>query len=225
MRSGIIKFTFTISIPDWLAGPFLALVLLYRRLRYGYPFRRIPLTQGKFAIVDPEDFERLNQYKWQANKGSDTFYAVRSVWDRVNKKKSTIKMHREIICPPYPLIVDHINRSGLDNRRANLRPATKSQNTINKTYKKKKGAHSKYRGVTWEKSISKWKAQIRAKGNPRVIGYFDDETAAAREYDKAARKFHGEFAVLNFEGASKNCFSHGNERYFLSQGGGSKSPQ
>ena len=178
----------------------MALVLLYRRIRYGYPFRRIPLTRGKYTIVDPQDYPRLSKYKWQASKGSSsgTYYAARCTWDPVNKKKHTIKMHREIITPPHPLVVDHINNNGLDNRKANLRPATKSQNTINKQFKKKKGAHSRYRGVTWEKSISKWKAQIRAKGTPRVIGYYDDETAAAREYDKAARKFHGEFAVLNF---------------------------
>ncbi len=177
----------------------MALVLLYRRARYGYPFRRIPLTRGKHAIVDPEDFERLNKYQWQASKGSDTFYAARSVWDKVNKKKSTIKMHREIICPPHPLVVDHINHSGLDNRKANLRPATKSQNNINKPFKKRKGAHSKYRGVTWQKTINKWQAQIRAKGTHRVIGYYNDEIEAAKAYDEEAKKFHGDFAVLNFD--------------------------
>ncbi|NQT03512.1 MAG: HNH endonuclease [Planctomycetes bacterium] len=178
----------------------MAVVLLYRRARYGYPFRRIPLTRGKYSIVDPKHFERLNKHKWYASEGSSgTFYAARCAWDPVNKKKRTIKMHREILNPPHPLVVDHINHNGLDNRQANLRPATKSQNTINKPYKKKKGAHSKYHGVTWQKSIKKWQAQIRAKGLHRVIGYFDDEIAAAKAYDQAARKYHREFAVLNFK--------------------------
>ena len=173
-------------------------MLLYRCIRYGCPFRRIPLTQGKYAIVDPEDYERLNKYKWYVSKGGSTFYAARCLWDPVNKKKHTIKMHREILKPPHPLVVDHINRNGLDNRKANLRPATKSQNTINRPCIKQKGAHSKYLGVTWQKSNKKWQAQIRANGKHRVIGYFEDETEAAKAYDRAAKLYHKEFAVLNF---------------------------
>jgi hypothetical protein len=116
-------------------------------------------------------------------------------------------MHREIITPPYPLVVDHINHNGLDNRKANLRPATKSQNNINKPNIKRKGAHSKYRGVTLEKRINKWQAQIRAKGTHRVIGYFEDEIEAAKAYDAKARKYHGEFAVLNFPRLAKKKYN------------------
>ncbi len=130
-------------------------MLSYRRIHYGYPFRRIPLTQGKYAIVDPDDYKRLSKYKWYAMKGLNTFYAARCVWDGINKKRHTIKMHREIINPPYPLVVDHINRNGLDNRKANLRPATPAQNSLNKPYIKPKTSPSKYKGVTWHKSRKK----------------------------------------------------------------------
>jgi hypothetical protein len=116
----IIKFNFSITIPDRLLSPFVALVLFYRRIRYGYPFRRIPLTQGKYAILDPEDYERLSKHKWHANKSKNTFYAVRRIHIGKNKWKH-IKMHREILDPPDHLYVDHINHKGFDNRKANLR--------------------------------------------------------------------------------------------------------
>ena len=119
MGGGGIKLTFSITIPDRLAWIFLALLLLYRRARYGYAFRRIPLTQGKYAIVDPEDFERLNKHKWHVAKGHNTFYAVRFVGP--SKGRIRIRMHREVIHPPDHLVVDHINHNGLDNRKANCR--------------------------------------------------------------------------------------------------------
>ncbi len=188
---------FTITIPNWLAAPFVALALLYRRIWYGYPFRRIPLTQGQYAIVDPEDFERLNNHKWHVNRGANTYYACR--FSRIGKKRVSIKMHRQIINPPDHLFVDHINRNGLDNRKANLRPATRSQNSLNKSSIKTKPSSSKYRGVSWSKSQKKWHAQIGLNGKYKFIGYFDDEIQAAKAYDEAAKHYHKEFAVLNFK--------------------------
>ena len=173
----------------------MALVLLYRRARYGYAFRRIPLTQGKYAIVDPEDFQRLNKYKWHVVWGSMTYYASRN--SRIGKKRIAIKMHREIIDPPEPLVVDHINHKGFDNRRANLRPATRAQNAMNKSIVATSSGSSKYRGVSWHKNIKKWHALIGVKHKSITIGYFDNEIEAAKAYDKAAKEYYGEFAVLN----------------------------
>ena len=174
-------------------------VLLYRRINYGYTFRRIPLTQGKYAIVDPEDYERLSKYKWYAIKSSSTFYAARCVWDPLNKKKQTIKMHREILNPPHPLVVDHINHNGLDNRKSNLRPSTRTQNNMNRLCIKRKGSPSKYKGVMWHKHTKKWNVQICYNGKRRTIGYFNDEIEATKAYDEAAKKYHRDFTVLNFE--------------------------
>jgi hypothetical protein len=178
-----------------MAQLFVALSLLYRRARYGYAFRRIPLTQGKYAIVDPEDFERSNKHKWCAVKSTNTFYANRN--KRVGKKYITIGMHREVIHPPGHLFVDHINHNGLDNRKANLRPATCSQNNYNRIHFGKSQS-SKYKGVRWNKQRKKWIVLIKYNCKRKFLGYFKDEIHAAKAYDEAAKKYHKEFASLNF---------------------------
>ena len=195
----IIKVVLSFTISDWLVWPLVALVLLYRRINYGYPFRLIPLTQGKYAIVDPGDYERLSKYKWYAKKCGKTFYASRTVRTGKNKKRINITMHRQILNPPYPLVVDHINHNGLDNRKANLRPATRKQNNMNRLCVKRKGSPSKYKGVIWHKHTKKWNVQICYNGKRKTIGYFDNEIEAAKAYDEAAKKYHRDFAVLNFE--------------------------
>jgi hypothetical protein len=191
-----LNLSITITIPDRLAGLFIALMLYYRRLRYGYPFHRIPLTQGKYAIVDPEDFERLNKHKWHAVRQNNTFYAIRCTGPA--KKTTYIRMHREIIHPPRHLVVDHINHNGLDNRKANLRSATRAQNNYNRLIIKRKGASSKYKGVAWKEDRKKWRARIHFNGKLIFLGYFKDEIQAAKAYDIAAKKYYGRFACLNF---------------------------
>jgi hypothetical protein len=192
----IIKVTLTFTIPAFIERPFVWIALLYRRLRYGYPFRRIPLTRGKYAIVDPEDFERLNKFKWHTNKGRYTCYAVRTAFK--NGKRIHTKMHRVIMNAPEHLLVDHINHNGLDNRKANLRTATIAQNNVNRASYKRKNSPSKYKGVYWSKRDQKWQVQICYNYKIRTIGQFEDEIHAAKAYDQAARKYHKEFAALNF---------------------------
>ena len=106
-------------------------------------------------------------------------------------------MHRQILHPPGHLFVDHINHNGLDNRKANLRPATCAQNNYNRIHLRKSQS-SKYTGVSWQKQSKKWMVQIRYKGRRIFLGLFEDEIQAAKAYDKAAKIYHGEFASLNF---------------------------
>ncbi|MBW1855173.1 MAG: HNH endonuclease [Deltaproteobacteria bacterium] len=151
--------------------------------------RRIPLTRGKFALVDAGDYYRLSKFHWMANKGSNTFYASRTG----NRKK--LMMHRVIMNPPGHLFVDHIDHNGLNNCRSNLRLCTPAQNRCNLISKK---GNSKYKGVHWKSSRKKWAAAIQLNRKIYHIGHFTDEIAAARAYDERAKQLHGEFACLNF---------------------------
>lgn len=197
LETGGASIKLVLNIPDWLAKPFISILLLYRRLRYGYPFRRIPLTKGKFAIVDPEDFDRLSIYKWFASKNGSTFYAKRHTRTGEHAKTTSVCMHREIMNAPDNLVVDHINYNGLDNRKANLRLATRRQNSLHVIRTMNPGS-SKYKGVSWHTYKKRWGAQITYNGKTTFLGYFKDEIQAAKVYDKAARIYHAEFAALNF---------------------------
>jgi DNA polymerase-1 len=190
------KIQLTINIPFWLVWLLRLPVLLYRRLRYGYAFCRIPLTQGQYAIVDPDDYRRLSKYKWHVAGRPGSQYAVSK--DAKNTEKPVIYMHREVIKAPDELLADHINRNSLDNRKANLRPATHAQNVQNRTKNRKGKYSSKYKGVNWNRGHRLWQAEIKFNGNCMFLGSFESEIRAAKAYDRAAKRYHGEFAVLNF---------------------------
>jgi len=190
-----VRYCFTVTVPDWLECLLVWPVLIYRRVRYGYSFRRIRLTQGQYAIVDVGDHRRLGGYKWFAVRYPRGYYAIRGMKDASGRQKN-MRMHREILEAASDRFVDHINHDGLDNRRVNLRIVTCRQNSWNKR-KQRGNCSSRYKGVTWFKRSGKWQARIVRGGKSRLIGYFDDEKAAASAYDAKAEELFGEYAVLN----------------------------
>lgn len=155
---------------------------------------RIPLTQGKFAKIDPEDYIWLAQFRWHCKINKNSIYAVRSI--TISGRTKRIYMHRLIVNTPSHLLCDHINHNGLDNRKANLRNCTIKQNNANS--RSAQSASSKYKGVSWNKRRKKWSAYIKKDGIQLNLGSFDNQIDAAKAYDKAAKKLHGQFAALNF---------------------------
>ena len=146
--------------------------------------KKIRLTQGKFAIVDDEDFKWLNQWRWYYRFVGKTGYAA-------NLK---MYMHRLILKFPKNLEADHINGNTLDNRKINLRIVTKSQNAMNRRIKIH-GIYSNYKGVTSNKRCNHWMVFIRSKS----AGHFNTEHHAALVYDLWADYLFGEYAKLNFQ--------------------------
>lgn len=157
--------------------------------------KQIPLSRGKFALVDDEDYEFLMQWKWHANNHG---YAVRSQNTKDENGvnfKSMVCMHRVLINAPKDKHVDHIDFDKLNNRKVNLRLCTLSEN--NRNNPKRSHNTSGYKGVYLNKRNGKWFASIGFNGRFIYIGIFKDIKDAARAYNAAAIKYHGEFAVLN----------------------------
>jgi hypothetical protein len=151
----------------------------------------IPLTKGLYAVVDATDFDRVSQYRWYAQTRNHTNYAA---CDLQNPKRH-MYMHRFLLGEPQGLDVDHINHDGLDNRRSNLRSATRSQNHFNK--RKSEGKSSKFKGVSRYKN-GKWQAHIGINGKRHSLGNsFKTEEEAFEAYCAEAKRMHGDYLHLD----------------------------
>jgi hypothetical protein len=188
-----------IKIPDWLDKICVSPLILYRRLKYGEPFRKIYLGEDTYAIVDPDVYYEKCRFVWFLSEGNKS-YPARTI--KIGPEKHRVSfLHKEIVKTRKGKLVDHRDNDPFNNLRSNLRPATFSQNMMNRPKTKSKTS-SKYRGVSWRNSNHKWLVRIEWERNGRrirkTIGYFVNEIDAAHAYDMAALKYHKDFANLNF---------------------------
>ena len=160
--------------------------------------REISLTQGKIALVDDTDFDWLNQWRWYANRLGGIYYVARN---GSNPNRRKILMHRFILNVPKGLEIDHRDGDGLNNRRTNLRICTHQENQHNQQPQKNRS--SAFKGVHWCASARKWVSRIKVDGIEKYLGCFTNELEAARIYDMATLRFHGEFARPNFSRGGK----------------------
>lgn len=161
--------------------------------------KEIPLSQSQVTLVLEEHYDELSKHKWYAlwSPNPGTFYAVRNGPKIKGEKRDNIKMHRVILNAPKGVQVDHRDGNGLNNYPPNIRLASASGNSRNIGIPKHNT--SGFKGVTWDKQHQKWRAMIRINKRNKHIGRFDKDCIldAARAYNEAALKYHGEFACLN----------------------------
>jgi hypothetical protein len=160
--------------------------------------KKIKLTQGKWALVDDEDYEYLNQFCWcYLKQDKDRYgYAIRSGYDPITRARPRIAMHRVVVKAKKGDIVDHINFNGLDNRRSNLRIVDRFQSAWNKRAKSKKTSGPQ-KGVSIVRDRhgvpSYWIARITRYGKRKYLGTFPTERKAAAAYINASIKYHGKY--------------------------------
>lgn len=153
----------------------------------------IPISRGMHATVDSGDAPEILRYRWSAQGRGKWLYANRTIVNPVSGKKSKLLMHRAILCPPVGMVVDHINDNGLDNRRCNLRIVTARQNIVRCRHMP---TDTGYLGVY--RNARSFTALITVDRMRIWLGNFDTAVEAAIERDRAAKKYRGEFARLNF---------------------------
>lgn len=149
-------------------------------------------TSNKKALVDDQDYDLVSRYTWYLGKNG---YPESRMPKSEGKK--LMRLHH-LILPnksKQGLFVDHINMNGCDNRRSNLRYATKSENMRNRNAPSQNT--SGFKGVMWCTYTKKWRSWIQVNNKRHEIGRFVNRLQAAEAYNKAALRLHGDFAKLN----------------------------
>lgn len=146
----------------------------------------IKLTQGKFVLIDKDDFERVNKYKWcyKVSKilksGKEYGVAVHGFWDSKRKQNKIVKLHRFILNLNDPkILVDHINGDTLDNRKKNLRIADGTINNLNRKNTK---------GYAWDKITKSWRVEVGFYGKKYWMGRFKTKEEAKEIYNAKVKE-------------------------------------
>jgi len=165
--------------------------------------KEIHLSAGKVSLIDDEDFEKVNQFKWSFFSHKTTpGYAGRSILvghrdlnkpkgDSKNQIFKNVSLHRFILNAPEGCHIDHINGDTLDNRRSNLRIVNKSQNAMNS--KLRKDNTSGHKGVNWNKIHRRWIARVKVGGKEIFSKSYKTFEEAVEGREKAVKKYHGEY--------------------------------
>lgn len=155
----------------------------------GRSWQEIPLTKGFVAIVDDDDFDEISKHNWHCSINSKVNIYARAI---INRQQ--FKMHHLIIKKRNGLLIDHINGNGLDNRRCNLRLATREQNARNRRLHSNNT--SGHKGVSYRKTDKKFSAYIRVNGKRITLGMFKTIRPAIEAYREASKRLHGDFSNL-----------------------------
>jgi len=167
--------------------------------------RKIRLGNGQYTKVDDEDYDWLKQWRWRVDRDGYPFRYVRFSSPEKPRGKRYLSMHRFILRVTNPQILcDHIDHDKRNNQKSNLRLCSPAQNTMHTQKQLRKNTTSKYKGVSVMFYIRKsgekiifWLARIRFNHTKINLGIFNKEIDAAKAYNEAAKKYHGDFAVLN----------------------------
>ena len=159
----------------------------------------IPLSRGLVALIDDEDYDLVNTYRWFARPGGSTFYGIANLTQARNgNSHRNLTLHRLILgLPPRLPYVDHIDGNGLNNQKSNLRICTAAQNQYNRLLQKNNT--SGFKGVSWFPASKKWRCRIGVGAKKRIsLGLFDTPEEAYAAYCKASLVYHGEFSKTSY---------------------------
>lgn len=152
--------------------------------------KEIQLTQGKVALVDDEDFERLSAYQWRAESFRGRWLALRV--ETVGTAHCVFFMHREVVIAPDGIFVEHRNDDGLDNRKDNLWSYRKTE----KVKKPKADSRSGFYGVYEMRCLGTWRAFFKLDGRAKYVGDFDTPEEAHVAWCVASQVLGSSFARL-----------------------------